>query len=102
MRLTVAPYGAARGTQAEDEGCRNRGTGPRIDATRYRCGAIARGVETQDRAAIRFQDAAVLVGDEAAIGADVAGKHAHGVEGRPIDRAEAGVGFTDASPPKRS
>ena len=64
---------------------------PEVVAAHDRGGAVAGGVEPLDGLVVLVEHAGVLVGDEAAAGADVAGQHLAGVVGRLVDRAQAGV-----------
>ena len=64
---------------------------PEVVAAHDRRGAVARGVQALDRLVVLVEHPGVLVGDEAAAGADVAGQHLARVVGRLVDRAQARV-----------
>src|SRR5512139_2379855 len=87
----VRPGGVVRGDEAKGE--RRTDTRPcrRVASTEDRCCRVAGGVEARDYRSVILEHARVLVGDNTARGADIAGINRDSVERPLLDLAKAGV-----------
>src|SRR4051812_29392734 len=77
---------------AERHGRSERDAGTRIDSAHDRIHVIAAGIKPGDAAAVLAQHLRMLIGDEAATGADVARKHLDRIEWRLRHGPDAGIG----------